>query len=363
MYDVVVIGVGSMGSAACYQLARRGRKVLGLEQFSIVHEEGSHTGQSRLIRKAYFEHPSYVPLLQSAYHGWRALEEAGGEQLYWQTGIAYFALPHDELIRGIQESARQYAIPLSKKSPTDFPEFKLPGDFTCLLEPEAGFISPERTIRTLARLARHEGADIRENQQVVNWEVRKDEVIVTTKEQEFTAKKLIITAGAYANELLDLPLKMTRQYLGWAPTSQHQLGDFSCWVIGDERLGIFYGFPAGTGLEGPEGMKIGYHRPGESLGEPERPDQERALLDGVLQQYFTDELQVGEMKSCKYAYSPDEHFILDHLPDTEHRVIIATGFSGHGFKFVPVIGEVLADLAMEGKTQHPIDFLSLKRFH
>lgn len=360
-YDAIVLGVGSLGASACYHLASRGQKVLGLEQFTITHEEGSHSGQSRLIRKAYFEHPDYVPLLESAFEEWHRLEELTGEQLYWPTGIVYLGRPDDEILKGIRASSAQYGIPLLNKPLEEYPEFNIPEEFSCILEPEAGFVSPERTIETLVHLARKEGAEILENQKVTGWEQSGQEVIVTTETQEFKTKKLIISAGAFTNELVDLPLKMTRQYLGWTPTDAHKLGDFPCWVISDDRTGIFYGFPADTGLPGPEGLKIGYHRPGDKLDAPDRSDSERALLNGVLDQYFHASLQVDEMKTCKYTYSPDEHFILDFLPKTNNQVIIASGFSGHGFKFVPIMGEILADLAIHSTTKHPIDFLSLKR--
>ncbi len=174
MYDAIVLGVGSMGASACYHLANRGQKILGLEQFGIVHEEGSHTGQSRLIRQAYFEHSSYIPLLEGAYLGWSQLERQANIQLYWPTGIAYFGEPQDAIIRGVKEAANRFGIPLESR---EFSQFKMPENFKCVFEPQAGFLSPERAISSLVGLARHEGAEILEHQQVLDWRFHKGEII------------------------------------------------------------------------------------------------------------------------------------------------------------------------------------------
>ncbi|MEQ9230800.1 MAG: N-methyl-L-tryptophan oxidase, partial [Cyclobacteriaceae bacterium] len=318
-----------------------------------------------LIRKAYFEHSSYIPLLEGAYLGWSQLEKQANIQLYWPTGIAYFGEPQDAIIRGVKEAANRFSIPLESR---EFSQFKMPENFECVFEPQAGFLSPERAISSLVDLARQKGAEILENQQVLDWRYHKGEITVRTSENDFKAKKLIITAGAFVSEVLKLtvPMKVTRQYLAWAETKHHQLGDFPCWMISEkEHPGCLYGFPAGAGLAGPEGMKLGYHRLGDEL-RPDLPDgsaKEADLLNGILKKYFVENLSVGEFKTCKYTYSPDDNFIVDTLSEFGNKVIVATGFSGHGFKFVPVIGEILADLAINKNTKHDIDFLSLKRFN
>lgn len=364
-YDTIIIGVGSMGSSACYQLAKRGRKVLGLEQFNLVHEQGSHTGQSRLIRQAYFEHPDYVPLLFSAYRGWAEIEQAGGTQLYWPTGIAYFGEPEDEIMLGIKASARKFDLRLKSLALDAYEEFRIPGNYEGLLEPEAGFLSPERAIGTLVKLAKKHGAEIRENTPVRSWRMDGNEVVVETENESFRAGNLIISAGAFVSEIAELPaeMKKTRQYLAWADTDKFQMGQVPCWFIADrERPGSFYGFPSNNGLEGPTGLKLACHRPGEALTDPENFDHERELLEGFMEKFFTSKMNIHTHKTCKYTYSPDEHFIIDWLPEHRQKVLIATGFSGHGFKFVPVVGEILADLATAGTTDHPINFLSLGRF-
>src|SRR5262245_44060619 len=172
-FDVIVIGVGSMGSATCYFLAKRGYKVLGLEQFDISHEFGSHTGQSRIIRKAYFEHPDYVPLMQRAYENWKQLEDETGEQLYFQTGLLYAGKPHNEIINGVKRSASLYNIELEKLSPAEagnrYSPFHFPESFEILFEPIAGFLPPERSIRLYANEAARKGAEIHSNEKVIEW--------------------------------------------------------------------------------------------------------------------------------------------------------------------------------------------------
>ncbi|HAP60746.1 MAG TPA: N-methyl-L-tryptophan oxidase, partial [Cytophagales bacterium] len=266
VFDAIVIGVGSMGAATCYQLAKRGQRVLGLEQFGIVHDEGSHTGQSRIIRKAYFEHPDYVPLLESAYAGWQTLEEESGTQLYWPVGLAYFGEPGNPVLVEAQSSAQAYQLPLERKPPSYFPSFQLPTDWECWLEPEAGYLSPELAIRAFAQMAQHHGAEIRTQQRVMDLEVAGTEVVVRTEQEEFKARKLVITAGAFIKDLVNLsvPLQVTRQYLAWTETDPFGTPEAPCWVIAEPGTpGIYYGFPQTEHLPGPRGMKFGHHRPGD----------------------------------------------------------------------------------------------------
>lgn len=376
-YDVIVIGVGSMGSSACYHLASRGVNVLGIEQFDITHELGSHTGQSRLIRKAYFEHPDYVPLLHKAYDGWRTLEQQSGQQFYWETGIAYFGKEDDAIMQGVQKSAQMYDLKLNKLNNTDvkdrWPQFNIPDDYQCLFEPEAGFITPERAIRTLVKMSQDLGAKIKTNEAVINWELHENGVTVITNKGEYRAAKVIFTAGAFTGNILDLKtdLKVTRQYLSWLnEEKQHsfQINDLPCWMISEPNAGgPYYGFPRMPDSHtGPRGMKIAHHKPGEIFNDSENSAaiaSEEKLLNDVLDRYFDNvTARVATVKSCKYTYTQDEHFVIDILPQHDQRVIIGCGFSGHGFKFVPVVGEALADLALNGNSTLPISIFSLDRF-
>jgi sarcosine oxidase len=377
-YDVIVIGVGSMGSATCYAMAKRGLKVLGLEQFGVVHELGSHSGQSRLVRKAYFEHPDYVPLLQRAYDCWAQIESEASTQLFWKTGIAYFAPPDNEIIKGVKSAAEMHHLHLEQFSKEEarskWPQFTIPDTFECLFEPDAGFITPEKAIRIMVNLAEKNGAIIQSNERVLNISVVDSGVEVLTTNKSYIVNRVIVTAGAYTSRILSLkiPLKVTSQLLAWTEPINHAkvgLGDMICWMIAEEnREGLFYGFPQlSETFEGPKGLKLAYHRAGRVLEKIESnsfdSNAEEALLQGVLDEFMPDiKARISEFKQCRYTYSPDEHFVVDFLPGYDKRVIVAAGFSGHGFKFAPVIGEALADLAIAGQTDLPIDFLGMNRF-
>jgi sarcosine oxidase len=376
-YDVIVIGVGSMGSAACWFLADRGHKVLGIEQFDIVHENGSHFGQSRIIRKAYFEHPDYVPLLERAYENWNAFEKKTDSKLFERTGILYMGRPENENIKGILRSASLYQIPVSEVPRQQVQEkfpFRIPVDFKSIFEPDAGFVTPERTIRLYAGEAGKSGAVFKTNESVVGWKEVAGKVEVNTTRDRYTCDKLIFTSGAWTSKLIPrLPatLEITKQMLAWVKPKKIEtfaLGNFPCWFVEDPDLGTFYGFPVlpQNKFGDPVGLKLARHFPGE-VADPDSTDRstphvfEREIRN-FLQAYIPDaDGSLIAAKSCLYTYSSDEHFIIDHLPGYSNRVTIACGFSGHGFKFVPVIGEILADLAVKGKTALPVEFLKLDR--
>jgi sarcosine oxidase len=379
-FDVIVIGVGSMGSATCYYLAKQGYKVLGLEQFDISHEFGSHAGQSRIIRKAYFEHLDYVPLLERAYENWKTFEKEIGEQLYFKTGLLYAGTSNNEIIKGVKQSARLYNIELEKLNLADtdkrFPQFKFPESFEVLFEPEAGFIPPEKAIRLYASQAEKAGATIHANEKVIEWKKDGQSVVVKTNKNTYRCNKLIITAGAWAGKMIPgfaNKIKVTRQFVAWIkPKSDNQfvLNNFPCWMVGDDdKHGCYYGFPLlDTKKFGePEGLKLAHHFPYQ-ITDPDNVNRQTTEEDIENVKYCLNKYIPGVFDSilttkiCLYANSPDENFIIDKLPSFEENVSIACGFSGHGFKFASVIGEILADLAITGKTSLPMDFLNAKRF-
>ena len=379
-FDIIVIGVGSMGSSACYHLSKRGYKVLGLEQFCITHENGSHTGQSRIIRKAYFEHPDYVPLLSRAYKGWKELEEETGEQIYFKTGLLYSGRANDEIIKGVKLAASLYNIPLENLDKylleKKFSPFKIPENFDIVLEPDAGFVTPEKAIRLYAELAKKNGAIIHTNEKLIEWKKESDDMLVKTNKGSYYCNKLIITAGAWAGKLipgLGNKIKVTRQFLAWIKPKHPEkfsLDNFPCWLIDDENIpGCYYGFPIlSTERFGPpEGLKLAHHHPA-TITDPDNVNRtitndDIENLKDAMDKYFPGEFDsILSGKICLYANSPDENFIIDKLPGYEENACIACGFSGHGFKFVPVIGEILSDLAINGKTNLPIEFLNANRF-
>lgn len=372
--------MGSMGSAACYFLSKRGYKVLGLEQFDVSHEFGSHAGQSRIIRKAYFEHPDYVPLLERAYKNWKALEWETGKQVYFKTGLLYAGNPNNQIIRGVEESAALYKIDLdqlnSVAATDQFPQFKFPDGFEILFEPEAGIITPEKAIRLYANEAKKNGAIIHSNEKVIEWKKNGDGVIINTDKDSYQCNNLIITAGAWAGKMIpgfNEKIKVTRQSVAWIKTKndeQFGLNNFPCWMIGDDiKHGCFYGFPLlDTKRFGePAGLKLAHHYP-DQVTDPDNVNRQTTEEDLKNVKYCLDRYLPGvfdsvlSTKICLYANSPDENFIIDNLPGFEDNVTVACGFSGHGFKFASVVGEILADLATEGRTSLPIEFLNAKRF-
>ncbi|HMP99042.1 MAG TPA: N-methyl-L-tryptophan oxidase [Cyclobacteriaceae bacterium] len=378
-YDVIIIGVGSMGSSAAYYLAKEGKKVLGLEQFEIVNERGSHHGQSRIIRKAYFEHPDYVPLLLHAYKNWKELEQATKSKIYEETGIAYFGQEFDELIAGVQQSAALYDLDLQRlnvqEGKNKFPAFNIPSDFIVLSEPEAGFVLSEKAIQLYADEARKSGAVLHSHTEVSAWKIDNNQVHVSSSKGDFTADKLIITAGAWTKKLVpDLmpEITVTKQTVAWVkPKKQEKfaLGNFPCWLIQDPDKGPFYGFPILPKKDygGFEALKIAHHFPGE-ITDADKNDQEvneETVQDirYILEKYFDEaDAEILQTSNCLYASTRDEDFIVDLLPGFQNKVIIGCGFSGHGFKFASVMGEILRDLCLHGDTTLPIHFLRLDRF-
>jgi sarcosine oxidase len=379
-FDAIVIGIGSMGSSACYYLSKRGYNVLGLEQFGITHENGSHTGQSRIIRKAYFEHPDYVPLLNRAYDGWKELEEETGEQIYYKTGLLYSGKADNEIIKGVKLAASLYNIytetPDRVLAERKFPQFKIPENFDTVFEPDAGFVTPEKAIRLYTELSKRNGAVIQTNEKIIEWKKESDGVIVKTNKETYRCNKLIITAGAWAGKLIPAlakKIKVTRQFLAWIKPKHPEKfskDNFPCWMITDEDIpGCYYGFPmlSSEKFGPPEGLKLAHHYPA-TITDPDNvnrtvTDDDINNLKYAMNKYFPGEFDgVLSGKICLYANSPDENFIIDSLPGYDENIFIACGFSGHGFKFVPVVGEILADLAIDGKTKHPIAFLNANRF-
>ena len=379
-FDAIVLGVGSMGSSTCYYLASRGYRVLGLEQFDIPHDHGSHAGQSRIIRKAYFEHPDYVPLLERAYENWKEIEGNTDSQIYFPTGLLYAGKPEEVLIKGVRESAEKYKLNVESLSKSDtkhrFPQFQIPEGYEVLFEPDAGFVTPERAILLFAEQAIRKGAQIHTKEKTASWKKEGDLITVITDKSTYTCKKLIITAGAWAGSVIpgfSSQLKVTRQVIAWVNPKERkpfELGQFPCWMIDDHtQEGMYYGFPVlpVAKFGAPIGLKVALHHPGlvsnpDAVNRIPSKEDENHLVE-ALDKYLPQGYETTHvLKTCLYTNTPDENFILDFLPGYDQQVVIAAGFSGHGFKFVSVVGEIMADLSMKGKTHLPIDFLNAKRF-
>jgi sarcosine oxidase len=373
-YDVIVVGVGAMGASACWQLGRRGVRVLGLEQFAVGHALGSSHGHTRMIRLAYYEHSDYVPLLQRAYALWDELEAAsGGERVLYRTGGIYMGPPGGEVVAGCIEAARRHGLAHEVLSREELarrhPLFSLPADYIGVWEPAAGFLLCEKAVNLFARLAMQAGAVIRGHEPVLNVEMRDEGVTVTTLRETYHADRIIFCGGAWSGKLLadlGVELVVTRQALGWIwPRSPDAfaLDRFPVWGVEQADGSLAYGFPMMSDVPGLKMARHGRGTPADPdtvSREPTAADREEVLA--IARRYLPG--AVGPTianRICLYTNSPDGHFIVDRHP-AGGRAVIACGFSGHGFKFASVMGEVLADLATVGSTPLPVGFLGLGRF-
>jgi len=372
-FDAIVIGVGTMGSAVCCQLAKRGVSVLGLERFDIPHALGAHHGYSRMIRLAYFEHPDYVPLLRRSYELWEELQAEIGREVIAITGGLMMGPPGAEVFEGSLRSVREHHLPHELLSVDEaakrFPQFRLPGDFRVLLDHKAGLVIPERAVAGYAELALRNGAELHGHEQVLAWESEGNSVRVRTSRGEYSASRVIFCGGAWTEQLvrdLGVKLTVTRQPLVWVWPKKPELferGKMPVWILEQRDGAAHYGFPM---LADNPGFKLATHVRG-AVSNPETLDREvhesdEATIRSVLREFIPEaDGPLLSMRICMYTNSPDFQFIIDKHPQHEN-VLIACGFSGHGFKCASAIGQVLAELAIEGKSSLPIDFLSLKRF-
>ena len=371
-YDVIVLGLGGMGSATLFHLARRGLRVLGLERFDLVHEHGSSHGLTRIIRLAYWEHPTYVSLLRRAYQLWRELEDLSGERLLHVTGSVDAGPAGGSVFEGALRSSELHGLPHQVMDGAElhrrFPGYRLPREMRCLYQPEGGFLLPERCNVAHVERAHTHGAEVHCREPVLGWGATGGSVWVRTTRGRYEAGRLVICAGPWAARLvpelggLAVP---ERQVLAWLQPARPEYFRPDAFPVFNLEVeeGRYYGFPSFL----VPGFKFGkYHHRGEIVDpdgarrEPEPEDED--LLRAFAQRYFPDGAGPTMMlKACLFTNSPDRHFILDRHPD-HPEVAIAAGFSGHGYKFCSVIGEIMADLAQDGRTRHDIEFFSLTRF-
>ncbi len=371
-YDAIVIGAGGMGSAALYHLAQRGVRALGLEQFHPNHELGSSHGVNRIIRLAYAEDPAYVPLLYRAYELWREMEQRAGEQLLYVTGGIDAGPPNSAIVEGSLRSCRTHNLPhevldmvaLKQK----FPGCGFPKELIAVYQPDAGFLLSERCVGAHVKAAQDLGAEVHYQERVLRWEAGANDVRVRTDHDSYRADKLVIAAGPWASSVVPLlaPLAIPeRQVLMWSQPLQPELfcpGTFPVFVL-EVPEGLLYGTPI---FEVP-GFKIGrYHHLHQQV-DPDRMDREchpedEKILREVIRRYFPEaDGPTLTLKTCIFTNSPDGHFIVDFHPDSP-RVLVAAGFSGHGFKFSSVVGELLSDFVLSGGTERDLSLFRLDRF-
>lgn len=372
-FDVIVVGCGGIGSAAACHLARRGARVLVLDRFPAGHAHGSSHGQTRLIRLAYFEHADYVPLLRRSYRLWRELEAATGRTLLVENGLLMAGPPEGEVITGVNRSAEAHDLVIERLSATEamrrFPAFSLPENWSAVHESRGGHLFVEACVHAHADEAIRAGARLETGMTVAGWRVDGRETVVETDRGDFRSGRLVLAPGGWAAGLLRLPavrLVVLRKSLFWYRPRPDAADNFAadklpCFAF-DMAEGFFYGFPTIDG----RGVKVGEHTGGRTVTDPLAVD--RAIDAGErrsVEEAFASRIpslgrDLADHAVCLYTMSPDRHFLVGLHPDHD-AVAIAAGFSGHGFKFAPVIGEALADLALDGRTEHPVGFLSPAR--
>lgn len=373
-YDAIVVGLGAMGSATVYQLASRGRRVLGLEMFQPGHDQGSSHGYHRMIRMSAVHDDGYTPLAERAIDLWRALEDESGETLLRLLGEVHLVDPASyPSYPASAESMRERGLwqILSREDLAErFPGFRLRDGMLATYEKTAGFLRSEVGIVAHLGVAARHGATIQTAAEVIGWTADGDGVRVTTRADTYTADRLIITTGPWAAELLSdlrLPLRVERVVNGYFEPSrpdwwsaERGAPDFLLTV----PEGSFYGMPAVDGV----GLKIGLSG-GFGLGVTTARTIDRHVDDSEIDflRYVLDTYMPGASgpalrhATCMCTYTPDKGFIVDRHPAHE-QVLIGCGFSGRGYKFAPTIGEILADLATDGNARHGIGFMSAKRF-
>jgi sarcosine oxidase len=370
-FDVVVVGLGAIGSAALYHLARRGQRVVGIERFYPGHERGSSHGETRIIRLGYFEHPSYVPLVRAALQAWRELEAHSGRKLLDISGVIEIGAPDSVLIRGTLDSARQHslthevldAVTLTRR----FPAFRVPPEFVAVLQPDGGFLMAEAAIHTFVGLAEAAGAQIRLGETVHEVRLRAGSARLETNRGSIDAGSVVIAAGAWAPSLLPaLPvLRVTRQVLAWFAPLDRSLfmrDRFPVFLLESPR-GMHYGFP----VIGNSGLKIAKHHHLDETVDPD--DYNRTLStedEAAIRNAIADYLPAANgpllsAKTCLYTMSSDGDFIVDRMPG-EPQIVVASPCSGHGFKFAPVLGAAIADLVTAGNTSYDISRFRMSRF-
>lgn len=375
-YDVIVIGLGGMGSAAAYHLASRGVRVLGLEKFGPVHNRGSSHGGSRITRQSYFEDPAYVPLLLRSYELFERLGQDSGREVATLCGGLMLGRPDSRTVSGSRLSAEAWGLPhemldareIRRRYPTLTPR----EDEVALYEARAGLVRPEDTVAAHVQLATQAGADLHFDEPVLRWESLPGGkgVRAITGENAYTAGHLVVCPGAWAPGLLTdlgVPITIERQVMYWFEPEggvEPFLPERHPIYIWEDAAGTqIYGFPA---IDGPEGgAKVAFFRKGavttpETIDRTVHPEEVAAMAEQLASCIPTLPGRYLKSATCMYSNTPDEHFVITRHP-AHDQVTVACGFSGHGFKFVPVVGEIVADLALDGTTEHPIELFDPRR--
>jgi sarcosine oxidase len=369
-----VIGLGAMGSATLFHLAKRGSRVAGFEQFQPAHAFGSSHGDSRIIRETYFEHPLYVPLVQRAHQLWRELEEASGKRLMTINGGLMIGPPDGAVINGTLRSAREHSLPHTVLSAAEvrerFPPFRLDESLVAVFDPRAGYLDPESCTAAHVDGARKRGAEVHFDEPVVEWNVDGEGVRVRTSKATYRADRLVVTAGPWCAGLLpdlELPLTIERQVVFWLEPgrelAQYDASCFPIYAYEFEPGTICYGFPRLA-----RGVKAAVMHSGKLASVPEEVDRmvkarDEDALRAAIRPVLPDlsAAPAGGSDVCLFTNTPDHDFIIDFHP-RHPQVLISSPCSGHGFKFASAIGELQADLLTDGSSRFDLTPFRIGRF-
>lgn len=372
-YDVVIIGAGSMGMSAGYYLSKANKSVALIDKYDPPHSEGSHHGESRLIRHAYGEGEKYVPLALRAQELWEAMEKEAGTEVFLKTGVLNIGTHNSPFLKNVIKSAKTFSLPVESLSSQQinerWPGYQLPEYLMGCFERNSGILMSEVAISSYRKLAAQYGAKIYPNSNIQSVEADDEGVKVKLNGGEIVGKQLILSAGKGTNQVAsylnrELPLSTVRKTFSWFHSDEKLYNPevFPAWSFNDETS-TFYGFPSLN----HSGVKIGRHDGGhdilpneelETFGSyPEDHDPESKIVEP----YFAEKVQRKEGKVCTYTNSPDGDFIIDRLPGYQN-ILVACGFSGHGFKFSSAIGEVLSQMALKGKSDLDVSRFTLDRF-
>lgn len=371
-FDVIVIGVGGIGSASVFHLAKEGVDVLGLEQYDIPHTMGSSHGGTRMIRLSYFNEERYVPLLRRAYDLWDELSTISGEKLRYKTGSLDIGKPDGEVVRGAKNACSTHNLEHTILSGDElneaYPGFEVPSEYEAVYQDDGGFLDPEACTIAHVDAAHEVGGEVRARERVTDWSANKREVEVETTKRVYTAEKLVITTGAWAYKSTDIfgeELQPEPRTMGWfqpKKPEQYTPDLFPVYHIesNNERI---YGFPR---YDQP-GVKIGRYGHPQGTVDPDTLDRtptagEEETLRSLLEEFMPDASgPTMGLQRCLITNTIDDDFIIDNHPDYEN-VIFGVGFSGHGFKLASAIGELISELSLDGQTKHDIDMFSIDRF-
>ncbi len=373
-FDAIVLGAGAMGSAAAFQLAKRGQRVLLLEQFEIDHQKGSSYGHSRIIRYAY-EHPAYTRLMRSAYPAWSAIEAEADETLYTNTGGLDFGRPNHSSLRSILHTLEAEAVPHEIWTPAEaekhYPQFRFDHDMLIIYQPDAGILSASKCVRAHIRLAEQYGAVVRANTPITEITPQSASVTVKTASDTYTAARIVIAAGSWAKSVLSnlgidvplTPLRCHELYFNTDAPADYEPSRFPTFIA--HMLDIYEHSPYGIASNEGSGLKVGLHG-GQPVSDPSEinytPDESASkTVLTFAERHLPGVQSLRSARICLYTMTPDGHFLIDKHPEYPH-IVFGAGYSGHGFKFSALMGSILADLALSGKTEHDISLFGLSRF-